>query len=142
MSADFLDTNVFVYLFDETAPAKRGIAEDIVRRAIEEGTGAISYQVAQEALNVLTRKLNATPAAAQRFLDDVLSPLWRVGPSPELFERALEIRARYAFGWYDALIVASALACGSERLLSEDLQHAQRIGRLQIVDPFLREGTP
>jgi predicted nucleic acid-binding protein len=62
MSADFLDTSVFVYLFDETAPAKRGIAEDIVRRAIEEGTGAISYQVAQEALNVLTRKLNATPA--------------------------------------------------------------------------------
>jgi len=106
-----------------------------------EGTGAITYQVAQEALNVLTLELNATPAAAQRFLD-MLSPLWRVGPSPELLERALEIRARYAFGWYDAVIVASALACGSERLLSEDLQHGQRIGRLQIVDPFLREGTP
>jgi hypothetical protein len=55
---------------------------------------------------------------------------------PELFERALELRARYAFGWYDALIVAAALACGSERLLSEDLQHGQRIGRLHIVNPF------
>lgn len=136
MSADFLDTNVFVYLFDETAPAKRGIAEDIVRRAIEEGTGVISYQVAQEALNVLTRKLQAPAPAAQRFLDDVLSPLWRIGPSPELFERALEVRARYAFGWYDALVVASALACGCDRLLSEDLQDGQRIGRLQIVNPF------
>ena len=42
MSADVLDTNAFVYLFDEMAPAKRGIAEDIVRRALEEGTGAIN----------------------------------------------------------------------------------------------------
>ncbi|MBW6456840.1 MAG: PIN domain-containing protein [Trueperaceae bacterium] len=136
MSADFIDTNVFVYLFDETDPQKRGIAAETVKQAIERGTGAISYQVAQEALNVLTSKLNAAPTEAQRFLDDVLSPLWRLGPSPELFERALEIRARYAFGWYDALIVASAIACGSERLLSEDLQHGQRIGRLQIVNPF------
>jgi predicted nucleic acid-binding protein len=136
MSADFLDTNVFVYLFDDTDPRKRGMAADIVAEAIERGTGAISYQVAQEALNVLTRKLNATPTAAQRFLDDVLSPLWRLGPSPELFERALQLRSRYDFGWYDALIVAAALACGSERLLSDDLQHGQRIGRLRIVNPF------
>jgi len=140
MSADFLDTNVFVYLFDETAPAKRGIAEDLVRRAIEDGTGAISYQVAQEALNVLTRKLQAPTPAAQRFLEDVLSPLWRIGPSPELFERALELRARFGFGWYDALTVASALACNCDRLLSEDLQHGQRIGRLRIVDPFAAAG--
>jgi predicted nucleic acid-binding protein len=136
MSVDFLDTNVFVYLFDETDPRKRGIAWETVTRSIEHGTGAISYQVAQEALNVLTRKLSATPTTAQRFLDDVLSPLWRLGASPELFERALEVRARYAFGWYDALIVASALTCGAERLLSEDLQHGQRIGRLRIVNPF------
>jgi len=140
MSADFLDTNVFVYLFDETAPAKRGIAEELVRRAIEDGTGAISYQVAQEALNVLTRKLQAPTPAAQRFLEDVLSPLWRIGPSPELFERALELRARFGFGWYDALTVASALACNCDRLLSEDLQHGQRIGRLRIVDPFAAAG--
>jgi len=136
VSAELLDTNVFVYLFDETDPRKRTIALDTVTQAIERGTGAISHQVAEEALNVLTRKLNATPAAAQRFLDDVLSPLWRLGPSPELFERALEIRSRYAFDWYDALIVASALACGCDRLLSEDLQHGQRIGRLRIVNPF------
>jgi predicted nucleic acid-binding protein len=136
MSADFLDTNVFVYLFDETDARKREIAGGTVTQAIERGTGAISYQVAQEVLNVLTLKLNATPTASQRFLEDVLSPLWRLGPSPELFERALEIRARYDYGWYDALVVASALACGCDRLLSEDLQHGQRIGRLRIVNPF------
>jgi predicted nucleic acid-binding protein len=64
MSADFLDTNVFLYLFDETDSRKRGIAVDIVMQSIDRGTG------------------------------------------------------------------------GSERLLSEDLQQGQRIGRLHIVNPF------
>lgn len=27
MSADFIDSNIFIYLFDETADAKRGMAE-------------------------------------------------------------------------------------------------------------------
>jgi len=117
----------------------RNVTFSADERLIERGTGAISYQVAQEALNVLTRKLNATPTAAQRFLDDVLAPLWRLGPSPELLERALEVRARYAFGWYDALVVASALTCGCDRLLGEDLQRGQRIGRLRIVNPFVAD---
>jgi predicted nucleic acid-binding protein len=102
MSADFLDANVFVYLFDETDSRKRGIAADIVTQSIDRGTGAISCQVAQEALNVRTRKPNATPTAARPFLDDLLSPLWRLGPSPERFECALELRSRYDFGWYNA----------------------------------------
>ena len=43
MSADaFIDTNVFVYLFDETDDRKRRRAETIVRRALADGTGCIS----------------------------------------------------------------------------------------------------
>ena len=60
MSADdFIDTNVFVYPFDETAPDKRQRAERLVRRSLEHGTGCISYQVVQETLHVVTRKLGA-----------------------------------------------------------------------------------
>jgi predicted nucleic acid-binding protein len=136
MSADFLDTNVLVYLFDDVNPRKRQIAERLVSGAIEGGTAIISYQVVQEALNVLTRKLGASADDARRFLDTVLAPLWRVGPTPELYATALDVRARYGFGFYDALVVASALAGGCTRLLGEDLQHGQRIGDLTIVDPF------
>lgn len=55
------------------AARKRGIAADIVTQSIDRGTGAISYLVAQETLNVLTHKPNATPTAAQR-LNNLLSP--------------------------------------------------------------------
>lgn len=136
MSGDFLDTNVLVYLFDDVDLRKRQVAERIVSDAIAGGTAVIGYQVVQETLNVLTRKLGASTDDARRFLDAVLAPLWRVGPSPALYATALDVRGRYGFGFYDALVVASALTGGCARLLSEDLQHGQRIGDLTIVDPF------
>ena len=57
MSANhFIDTNIFIYMFDETDPAKRQRAENLVRRSLEEGTGCISYQVVQETISVVTRE--------------------------------------------------------------------------------------
>ena len=136
MSADFLDTNVFLYLFDDADERKRTIAERVVSDALINGHAVVSYQVVQEALNVMTRKLGASTDDARRFLEAVLDPLWQIGPSPDLYGVALDVRGRYGFAFFDALIVASALAAGCRRLLSEDLQHGQRIGDLTIIDPF------
>jgi predicted nucleic acid-binding protein len=43
------------------------------------------------------------------------------------------------FTFWDALIVEAALRAGARRLLTEDLQHGQRIGNLTVENPF-REG--
>lgn len=96
----------------------------------------ISFQVVQETLNVLTRKLGAKPDDARRFLDAVLAPLWSIAPSPALYADALEIRSRFQFSFYDSLIVAAALAGGCTRLVSEDLHSGQSIRGLTLVDPF------
>lgn len=137
MSAeDFLDTNVFVYLFDETAPDKRERAERLVRRSLEEGSGCISYQVVQETLNVVTRKLGARPASARLLLDDVLAPLWQVNPSRSLYAHGLRLHGQLGFSFYDSLIVAAALEAGCTRLYSEDLHHGQRVDQLTIQNPF------
>jgi predicted nucleic acid-binding protein len=72
-------------------------------------------------------------------LTTVLAPLWRVVPSEELYERALEVMARYGYSFYDSLIIASALSAGCTRLLTEDLQHGQRIEGLTIHNPFSPE---
>ena len=45
---------------------------------------------------------------------------------------AIESRYEFAIG----LIVAAALEAGCKRLLSEDLQHGQRIEGLRIENPF------
>ena len=133
---DFLDTNVFVYLFDETAPGKREVADSLVQRSLADGRGCISYQVIQETMNVLVGKLGATPEQMRKLMDDVLFPLWRVDPTRTLYRRGLDVRARYGFSVYDSLIVAAALDAGCSTLYSEDLQHGQRIVGLTIVNPF------
>ena len=138
MRADFIDSNVFVYLFDHTDASRRDMARETVQRGIAEGSAAISFQVVQEVLNVTTHKmeqpLSDTDAIA--FFDTVLAPLWRVYPSGNLYRRAIEVKTRYRFGFYDSLIVASALEGGCTRLLSEDLQDGQTIGSLTVENPF------
>ena len=141
MSAEvFIDTNVLVYQVDARDPQKQAIAERIVRQALLTGDGCISFQVVQEWLNTVTRKA-AIPLGlpqAQAFLDTVLAPLCAVSSSVGLYRRALDLQQRWQFSFYDSLIVAAALEAGCTRLLSEDLQHGQRIESLVIENPFKR----
>ncbi len=133
---NFLDSNVFVYLFDETDDYKRGRAEQLVQQSLRNETGCISYQIVQETIHVITRKLHATPEAARQLLDHALAPLWRVNPSRSLYRRALDVQARYGFSFYDSLIVAAALDSNCQTLYSEDLQHGQRIEGVTIANLF------
>lgn len=132
----FLDTNVFVYLFDETNDHKRGRAVRLVQESLAKETGCVSYQVVQETINVITRKLKATPETARQILDDTLLPLWRINPTRTLYQRSLDLQARYRFHFYDSLIVAAALEAGCHILYSEDLKHGQQIEGLTVTNPF------
>lgn len=134
----FLDTNIFIYDVEATDRRKQGIAQELIARAIELDTGVISYQVVQECLNVITHKARRplTTAAAERYLDAVLAPLCRVFPSLSFYHKALAVKERWRFGFYDSLIVTAALEAGCSTLYTEDLQHDQKIDGLRIVDPF------
>lgn len=134
----FLDTNILVYTFDETAPDKQMRACALVERALEHKTGVISYQVTQEFINVATRKFTPPLSTAQtlRYLREVLEPLCGVFSSNELYRKAIGIQERWRYSFYDSLIIASALSAGCKTLYSEDLQESQSIESLTIVDPF------
>ena len=140
MSAEALiDTNVFLYHVDDSDPEKHEIATRIVRSALQTAQACISHQVVQEFLNVVMRKaaIPLDPEAASNYMRDILVPLWRVMPTPTMYQRAIAVQARYGFHFYDSLIVAAALEGGCTRLLTEDLQHGQRIETLTVENPFL-----
>lgn len=143
MSADFLDTNLFVYLFDQRDPRKQSKAAELIKGAIAGGNAVISAQVVQETLNVITRRLPvpAKPKDAVQFLRDLLLPLWRINPTPRMYERSLEIQRRYGFSFYDGMILAAALEGGCRRLLTEDRQNGQVIDGLTITNPFLPDSA-
>lgn len=134
----FLDTNVFIYSFDSSAPDKQARARGLIGAAQADGRGVISYQVVQEFLNVSTRRFAQplTAPEAKRYLDTALAPLCEVFPSVALYGEALGISGRWGFSFYDSLIIAGAAEAGCELLLTEDLQDGQRIRDLQIVNPF------
>lgn len=54
-----------------------------------------------------------------------------------MLETALSLRQRYGFSFWDCQIAAAALGAGCDTLLTEDLQHGQRLdGRLTILNPL------
>lgn len=133
---NFLDTNVFVYLFDETDDNKREIAERLVHGGLRNNASCISFQVVQETIHVITRKLNASPEKARQMLEHVLLPLWRVNPTSTLYRRCLNLQTRYGLNFYDSLIVAAAIDADCKTLFSEDMQHGQKIEGVTITNPF------
>lgn len=95
MSVDnFIDINVLVYQLDESDRRKHRIAEGIVRDALASGQARISFQAAQECLNVAPRKaaVPLTPDQARSYLDVVLLPLLQVQPSAALYHCALDVQ--------------------------------------------------
>ena len=133
----FLDTNIIAYTFDQSDRHKQKIAQGLMEQALT-GSGFISLQVVQEFLNIALRKFEKplTTEQAQRYMDTVLAHLCAYYPDMNTFERALSIKERWRYSWYDSLIITAALELECEVLYSEDLQHNQRVEGLVIVDPF------
>jgi len=134
----FLDTNVLIYQLGTRDERKHQIAENLIKQALATEAACISFQVVQECLNTVLRKAEVRLDVddARAWLDTVLVPLVRVVPTPALYRRGLDVQERWKYGFYDSLIVAAALEAGCKRLLSEDLQHGQRIDGLRIENPF------
>jgi len=109
-----------------------------VRTALERAKGVISWQVAQESLNVALHRFERplTPREVADYLDEVLAPLCHVHPSPELLRDALAIHTETGFRFHDSLVVAGASAAGVRTLYTEDLQSGREIRGLRIENPF------
>jgi predicted nucleic acid-binding protein len=133
---DFLDTNVFVYAYDVSAPEKQRIAQDLVRRAVS-GEILTSSQVLAEFAATLLHKM--TPRTAP---EDVLGVLDALGairiitPDGDLVRRGVEARAKYGLHFWDGLIVAAAERAGCERIWSEDLNAGQSYFGVEVQNPF------
>ena len=99
----------------------------------------VSWQVVQEFSSVALHrfKVPLKPADLSDYIAFRLWPECRILPSQLIFNQAMSIHGRYGFRFYDCLVLASALAGGAKTLLSGDLQHGQRIGPLEVLNPFL-----
>ncbi len=126
----FLDTNIVLYAYGDDDKGH------IARTQLQK-TPVISTQVINECSHVMRRKLLWTADQVESELNNLLILVNLHDVTLKHIRHAWKIAARYGFSHFDSLIIASALDCGCETLLSEDMQHGQCIeNQLTLINPF------
>jgi predicted nucleic acid-binding protein len=129
----FVDTNIFLYGFDKSAPSKREIA---LAQVVGLGDSLVtSTQVLEEFYWNATKKLKLTPTEAKRAVEQIAKRKV-VQVSPGMVINSIETSDRHRLSFWDALILEAAAAARCSKLLSEDLNHAQIIRGIKIENPF------
>jgi predicted nucleic acid-binding protein len=131
----FVDSNVFLYVFDQTSPTKTAQAEAWLGWLWENSCGALSWQVIQEFYWNALRKFRAAPEQARSYVS--LMSEWK---PPDvtigLIERAWHWTDQAQVTFWDGLIVAAAERTKCRYLLSEDFQTGREFGSVTVVSPF------
>ena len=139
----FIDTNVLFYWQDTADRAKQSRAGKWVDLLARTRSARTSDQILVELYSTLAHKLEGfSTEKARRIVRGVAA--WQPVPRDlPMIERAWRLQERYALSWWDALVVAAAQGSGCAVLLTEDLQHGQRLGEVTVVNPFRSpEKTP
>ena len=138
----FVDTNVLVYAYDRAAGAKRDLARDLLEALWNEGRGVLSTQVLQEFYVNIRRKTRppVSQEEARALVADYL--VWDpiVNDGATVLE-AIDLGHRYQLSLWDALIVVAARKGDASVLYSEDLNHGQTFGSVQVLNPFLESDS-
>jgi len=132
----FVDTNLWLYALvaNDNDPRHQIAAEFILGLK----RPWINSQVIREASSNLLKKAKIAETRLRAIIQDWYRDC-EIHPSNASQHRlASELRERYAFSYWDSLIVAAALDAGCSTLFSEDMQHGLYInGSLTILNPFM-----
>ena len=135
--ADFIDTNILVYAYDNHFPDKQQRAQEILIRAVKNGSGVLSTQVLGEFFTVVTEKIKV-PLSVKNARDIIKY----MGSMPVqeidllIVNRAIDTLEQYKISYWDSLIIAAAERAGCNHILSEDLNAGQKYHEMEIINPF------
>ena len=124
----FLDTNVLGYLLDS------GKKEKIARR-LASAQPHISVQVLNEFVAVC-KKCGKDRETAYQLADAIANASTVHEITLSTYRLAQALATRFRLSHWDGLIIAAATLAQCETLYSEDMQHAQVIGTVKVVNPF------
>jgi len=128
----FLDTNVLVYRFDHTDPARQSAAATVLAR--QDADFVVSTQVLIELFAVLTRKFGLSHPDATRVLRELDLP---VATTDRTFVLdAAATATSHQLPIFDALILEAAAQSDCAELWSEDFNSGSELRGVRIVNPF------
>jgi predicted nucleic acid-binding protein len=137
----YLDTTLFVYLFDTVDQEKYLKARALFEHYLVSGKGRISVQVLSEWRNVMIKKFSASVDGAFRrhFIESMKS--WKpIVITADMIAEADKLTERYNLSPFDSLHIQAALESGCRYFLTEDMQNGLVINKkLTIRNPFAVE---
>ena len=138
MPAEFVDTNILVYAYDQTAGNKYDRARELMEGLWDSGEGVLSTQVLQEFYVTVTGRI-PQPLRANK-AREIVSDLgtWTVAllEVPDIL-RASELAERYRINFWDGLILAAAIKEEAAILWSEDFSHGGNYAGVTVRNPFM-----
>lgn len=134
-STVFVDTNVLLYADDGGQPDKRTRARQWLDWLWLNQRGRLSTQVLNEYYANAVRKIGVPQGDARAKVRRLqLWQPWQL--DSQTLETAWGLEARHGFSFWDSLILASAIQMGCRHVLTEDMQHGQRLENLTLLNPF------
>ncbi len=110
----------------------------MARTVIKDCEIVISTQIINEMCVNLIKKMAFSEIEIQNL---IASLHWKYSVfelSQDILLKASQIRNIHSFSFWDSIVVASALDCDAEYLISEDMQDGFLLeSRLKIMNPFL-----
>ena len=132
----FVDTNILIYALDPADPAKRQASAGLLRQTIANRSLTLSPQSLNETYRVLVQRRQLMPVDAARAYLRTLVP-WAIAPlDAKTTEHAFAVEDETGYGWWDCLMLASALQAGCRLFVSEDLQDGREVAGMRIANPF------
>lgn len=134
----FVDTNIFLYAYDNSEPEKQQQVQVLSRELWRLKRGCLSIQVLQELYVNLTRKIKKPLDRLTALM--IISDLgqWKYH-SPDLLslQEAADSEESFKISFRDALIICSARQLNCDTLWTEDLNHGQDYKGVKAVNPFI-----
>lgn len=133
-----VDTNILVYAYDRSEPAKQKTASVVLDSLARSGAGVLSPQILAEFFSVVTRKIVLPLSAAEGYerINNYLRS-WDIVDltGAVVLEAARGVRDHRMALW-DALIWSSAKMNQLPAILSEDFSHNSMIEGVRFINPF------
>jgi predicted nucleic acid-binding protein len=131
----FIDTNVLIYAEASDVPVKQKVALTLLKKLYEDSAGVLSTQILQEYCNVALKKLKLSPQHVRAQLD-LYEQFEVIQVTPAIIRYGIDLHQTRLVGFYDAIVLATALTAGCSQLLSEDMNTGEVVHGIRIVNPF------
>ena len=137
INRSFVDTNLFIYAYSKDNDGKNDKARNFFKNHIQSRETFISIQVINELCAWLHRNSYSLRNIHQ--ITDEINNSFNIVPIGfHISKRAIDLKDKYKFEWWDALLLSTALENNCNSYFTEDLQHNQIIeSKMKIINPLL-----